>query len=56
MIVMRDKDIFYNWIVASNNHTIDNLLSLISENIVIDITIFGHLKGKIKVKDTWGFE
>lgn len=51
MIDIRDKDIFYNWIVVSNNHAIDKLLSLLSEDIEINSIIFGHLKGKIKVKE-----
>jgi hypothetical protein len=40
MMDISDKDVFYKWIVASNNHAIDKLLPLISENIVIDSTIF----------------
>lgn len=55
MILLKDNDIgnkniIYSWINVSNNHTIDKLLSLLSNVIKICDTISGYLNGKEKVK------
>lgn len=48
---VKDDNILYNWINASNNHAIDKLLSLLSDNIKIYDTIFGYINRKENVKE-----
>jgi hypothetical protein len=48
---VKDDNMLYNWINASNNHAMDKLLSLLSDNIKIYDTIFGYINGKENVKE-----
>ena len=48
---IKDDNILYNWINASNNHAIDILLFLLSDDIKIYDTIFEYINGKENVKE-----
>ena len=43
--------VFYDWVNAMNLHSTDKILSLLSEDIKINSTMFGHWNGKSNVKE-----
>lgn len=52
MIKVKSKreTIFYDWVNAMNLHSMDKILSLLSEDIEIKSNMFGHWNGKSNVK------
>jgi steroid delta-isomerase-like uncharacterized protein len=51
MIKPKNKDIFYNWLAATNMHDIDKVLCLLDEEIEINSSMFGHWTGKRNSKE-----
>jgi steroid delta-isomerase-like uncharacterized protein len=51
MIDSKDKTIFYDLVDVINKHDIDKMLFLFAEDIEIESVMFGHWKGKLKVKE-----
>ena len=47
----KEDNLLYKWINASNNHTPESILSLLSDDISIYDTIYGILNGKENVKE-----